>query len=146
MPSLSICGSSGTNIPTTKRTAPKAIRFVRLFINILPFPAFDGGRILFLLIEKIKGSPVKTETENLMKVQPKLQQIYNEVESYIKSYQCLEKENNNIKREVINLKNKNEKLNQENNKLTTYLKLILEAIKTFLTFSPPKWVATVSSL
>ena len=74
---------------------------------------------------------VITETENLMKVQPKLQQIYNEVESYTKSYQCLEKETNNIKREITNLKNKNEKLNQENNKLTTYLKLILEAIKTF---------------
>ena len=28
------------------------------FINLIPFPAFDGGRILFLLIEKIKGSPV----------------------------------------------------------------------------------------
>ena len=74
---------------------------------------------------------VITQTENLMKVQPKLQQIYNEVESYTKSYQYLEKENNNIKREIINLKNKNEKLNQENNKLNTYLKLILEAIKTF---------------
>lgn len=36
------------------------------FINLLPFPAFDGGRILFLLIEKIKGSPVKQETENLI--------------------------------------------------------------------------------
>ena len=36
------------------------------FINLLPFPAFDGGRILFLIIEKIKGSPVKTETENLI--------------------------------------------------------------------------------
>lgn len=34
------------------------------FINILPFPAFDGGRILFLIIEKIKGSPVKPEVEN----------------------------------------------------------------------------------
>ncbi len=34
------------------------------FINLLPFPAFDGGRILFLIIEKIKGSPVKPETEN----------------------------------------------------------------------------------
>lgn len=36
------------------------------FINLLPFPAFDGGRILFLIIEKIKGSPVKPETENLI--------------------------------------------------------------------------------
>ena len=34
------------------------------FINLIPFPAFDGGRILFLFIEKIKGSPVKAETEN----------------------------------------------------------------------------------
>lgn len=36
------------------------------FMNLIPFPAFDGGRILFLVIEKIKGSPVKTETENLI--------------------------------------------------------------------------------
>ncbi len=34
------------------------------FINILPFPAFDGGRILFLIIEKIKGSPVNANVEN----------------------------------------------------------------------------------
>ena len=38
--------------------------FIALFsinlaiINILPFPALDGGRILFLLIELVKGSPV----------------------------------------------------------------------------------------
>jgi len=32
-------------------------------INFLPFPALDGGRILFLIIEKIKGKPVKKETE-----------------------------------------------------------------------------------
>lgn len=36
------------------------------FLNLVPFPAFDGGRILFVLIEKIKGSPVKPETENLI--------------------------------------------------------------------------------
>lgn len=32
-------------------------------LNILPFPALDGGRILFVLIEKIKGSriPIKQE-------------------------------------------------------------------------------------
>ncbi len=35
------------------------------FVNIIPFPAFDGGRILFVLIEKIKGSPVKPEVENI---------------------------------------------------------------------------------
>jgi len=32
-------------------------------INIFPFPALDGGRILFILIEKIKGSPVTQRVE-----------------------------------------------------------------------------------
>ena len=36
------------------------------FINLLPLPAFDGGHILFIIIEKIKGSPVKPETENMI--------------------------------------------------------------------------------
>ena len=34
------------------------------FINLLPIPAFDGGHILFILIELIKGSPVNPELEN----------------------------------------------------------------------------------
>ncbi len=34
--------------------------------NILPIPALDGGKLLFLCIEKIKGSPVKHKTENLI--------------------------------------------------------------------------------
>lgn len=32
-------------------------------INALPFPALDGGRVLFILIEKIKGSPVSEKVE-----------------------------------------------------------------------------------
>ena len=28
------------------------------FLNVLPIPVLDGGHLLFLLIEKIKGSPV----------------------------------------------------------------------------------------
>lgn len=36
------------------------------FINLLPLPAFDGGHILFIIIEKIKGSPVKPKTENMI--------------------------------------------------------------------------------
>ena len=32
-------------------------------INIFPFPALDGGRLLFLLIEKIKGSPLPAKFE-----------------------------------------------------------------------------------
>ena len=34
------------------------------FINLLPIPAFDGGHILFIVIELIKGSPVNPELEN----------------------------------------------------------------------------------
>lgn len=34
--------------------------------NILPFPALDGGHILFVLIERIKGSPVPTRFRNLI--------------------------------------------------------------------------------
>lgn len=34
------------------------------FINLLPLPAFDGGHIVFIIIEKIKGSPVSPELEN----------------------------------------------------------------------------------
>ncbi|MEK7538996.1 MAG: RIP metalloprotease RseP [Patescibacteria group bacterium] len=33
-------------------------------INLLPFPALDGGRLLFILIEVIKGSPIKPAIAN----------------------------------------------------------------------------------
>lgn len=33
-------------------------------INLLPIPAFDGGRLLFIIIEKIKGKPVDPRLEN----------------------------------------------------------------------------------
>jgi len=32
-------------------------------LNIIPIPALDGGRLLFLIIEKIKGSPVSGNKE-----------------------------------------------------------------------------------
>jgi len=31
--------------------------------NLIPFPALDGGRLLFLLFEKIKGSPLSKKVE-----------------------------------------------------------------------------------
>lgn len=34
------------------------------FINIVPFPALDGGRLLFLVIEKFKGSPIPKRVES----------------------------------------------------------------------------------
>jgi regulator of sigma E protease len=32
-------------------------------LNFIPFPALDGGRLLFLIIEKIKGSPIHAKGE-----------------------------------------------------------------------------------
>lgn len=34
------------------------------FINLLPIPAFDGGRILFMLIEKVRKKPLNPKVEN----------------------------------------------------------------------------------
>lgn len=34
--------------------------------NVLPIPALDGGRLLFILIEKIKGAAINPKTENLI--------------------------------------------------------------------------------
>ncbi len=33
------------------------------FINILPFPAFDGGHVFFMILEKIKGKPINKKFE-----------------------------------------------------------------------------------
>lgn len=35
-------------------------------INLLPFPALDGGRLLFLLVEAIKGSPLNPKVANTL--------------------------------------------------------------------------------
>jgi len=35
-------------------------------LNIFPFPALDGGRIMFLLIERIKGSAVSVKTQQIV--------------------------------------------------------------------------------
>ena len=32
-------------------------------LNILPFPALDGGRVLFLIIEKLRGKPLHRKFE-----------------------------------------------------------------------------------
>jgi len=34
--------------------------------NLIPFPALDGSRALFVLIEKIKGKAVPAKVENLI--------------------------------------------------------------------------------
>ncbi|MEX2144781.1 MAG: site-2 protease family protein [Candidatus Spechtbacterales bacterium] len=34
-------------------------------LNIIPFPALDGGRLAFLIAEKVKGSPVSRKVEGM---------------------------------------------------------------------------------
>ena len=34
-------------------------------INFLPFPALDGGRVLFVIIEKLRGKPMNDKTEGI---------------------------------------------------------------------------------
>ena len=64
------------------------------------------------------------ESKKAIDLQPKLQQLFNEVDNYIKSHQTLEKEN-----EVLNARIN--KLTKDNIKLKTHLKTILKAIKDF---------------
>ncbi len=35
-------------------------------LNLLPFPALDGGRLIFIVIELIRGKPVNPEKENMV--------------------------------------------------------------------------------
>lgn len=36
------------------------------FVNLLPLPAMDGGRIFLLLVELIKGKPINPKAENII--------------------------------------------------------------------------------
>ena len=35
-------------------------------MNLLPIPALDGGRLLFLLVELLRGKPVDPEKEGMV--------------------------------------------------------------------------------
>ncbi len=72
--SAEVAGPVGIAIMTGKMTQlglAYVLQFVALLsvnlgvINLLPFPALDGGRIFFLLIEKIKGSPLNQKIEGM---------------------------------------------------------------------------------
>ena len=71
------------------------------------------------------------ETKKVLEFQPKIEQLFNEVKTFTKSHQILEKENTNLKREVKSLTIRNQALTEENNKLRNYIEAILESIKKF---------------
>lgn len=35
-------------------------------LNLLPLPALDGGRLLFMLVEVVRGKPVSPEKEGMV--------------------------------------------------------------------------------
>ena len=72
------------------------------------------------------------KTKKVMEFQPKMEQLFNEVNTFSKSHQTLEKENTNLQREVKALTTRNQNLTKENNHLKDYLRAILETIKHFL--------------
>ena len=72
---------------------------------------------------------VINETRKAIEFQPKIEELFNQVQTFTKSHQTLEKEN--MEREIKALTTRNQNLTQENNKLKTYLQAILEAIKHF---------------
>ncbi|MBQ8535040.1 MAG: plasmid recombination protein [Bacilli bacterium] len=68
---------------------------------------------------------------NVMNLQPKLEKVYKEVDSYTRSYQSIKRENNLYKNEIENLETKNYELNEKNYELNVLLKDVLMTIKRF---------------
>lgn len=71
------------------------------------------------------------ESKKVMELQPKINEVFNEVDSYVASYNSLEKDNQKYQREIKSLKTRNSNLLQENNKLKSYIATVLELIKKF---------------
>lgn len=71
------------------------------------------------------------ESKKVMDLQPKINEVFNEINNYVDSYNCLEKNNQKYQREIKSLKTRNNNFLKENNKLKSYIDTILEAIKRF---------------
>ena len=69
------------------------------------------------------------DATNVMNLQPKLEKVYKEVDSYTKSYQSLKRENTLYENEIKNLELNNDKLYEKNKELTNRINVILMAIK-----------------
>ena len=76
------------------------------------------------------GKIVK-ESKKVIELQPKINEVFQEINSYANGYKTLEKENQSIQKEIKSLKTRNHNLLEENKNLKSYIKAILEAIKHF---------------
>lgn len=65
-------GIAKLTVGFVKEGALSLLRFVAIIslslavLNILPIPALDGGRILFIAIEAVRGKPIKPKTEAMV--------------------------------------------------------------------------------
>lgn len=71
------------------------------------------------------------DATNVMNLQPKLEKVYKEVDSYTRSYQSIKRENDLYKNEIENLEINNNELYEKNRELTNQINGILKAIKKF---------------
>ena len=72
------------------------------------------------------------ESKKVMEMQPKLQTIFNEVDSYTNSYKSLEKENKKYKKEITKFEKDNQYLERENKSLIARLNYMFQLLKKFL--------------
>ena len=71
------------------------------------------------------------DATNVMNLQPKLEKVYKEVDTYTRSYQSIKRENDLYKNEIKNLELNNDELYEKNKELTNRINGILKAIKKF---------------
>ena len=71
------------------------------------------------------------ESKKVIELQPKINEVFNEINSYASGYKTLENANKNIKREVQILEYRNNQLENENTRLNEKIKKIIDAIKQF---------------
>ena len=57
------------------------------------------------------------ESKKVVELQPKINQVFEEVDSYVQSFQELNKKNKNMEKEIKSLTTRNQNLKQENNNL-----------------------------
>lgn len=71
------------------------------------------------------------ESKRINEFQPKMEQLFLEVDNYTKSHEILENDNKILEKEVQHLKAKNNDLNTENRYLKDLIDSILKVIKDF---------------
>ncbi len=76
-------------------------------------------------------SNVIKETKKAIEFQPKIDELFNEVQTFTKSHQTLENENKSMAKEISKLKSRNQELIEVNHSLKSIISYILNKVKEF---------------